>query len=86
MAHHDHVSRPPEKPETVASPASVLSTARDAIASQRKAGRLRTRDLVGLLVSHGARAMRQSRPAVAIRLTVHDTRGGLAVRYSYKAG
>lgn len=51
------------------------------LADFRKGGPLfRTKDLVSLLLSHGARSWRASQPAVSIRLKVFDPRGKLAVK------
>lgn len=40
----------------------------------------KARDLVGLLLSHGARAYRASQPPAVTRLRVHGPAGAVAVR------
>jgi hypothetical protein len=51
------------------------------LADFRRGGSLfKTRDLVSLLLSHGARSWRGSQPVVAIRLRVFDPNGRPAVR------
>ncbi|MFP1633992.1 hypothetical protein ACLB6G_19870 [Zhengella sp. ZM62] len=84
MTQQNHVSATGPSAGPAPAPANALLTARDALAAGRKPVRLRTRDLVGLLISHGARAMRQSRAPVCVRLRVLAPRGGVAVRYSYR--
>lgn len=84
MTQQNHVSTSGSTAGQALAPANALASARDALAAGRKSGRLRTRDLVGLLISHGARALRQSRAPVSVHLRVHAARGGLAVRYSYR--
>ncbi|MCB1426536.1 MAG: hypothetical protein R3D65_10010 [Zhengella sp.] len=84
MIQQNHVSAPGSVSAQALTPANPLVTARDALASGRKATRLRTRDLVGLLICHGARALRQSREPVAVRLRVEGIRGAVAVRYNYR--
>lgn len=85
MTQQNHVSVTGPSAAPVPAPANALLSARDALEAGRKPVRLRTRDLVGLLISHGARALRQSRAPVTVRLHVSAPRGGLAVRYSYRA-
>lgn len=43
----------------------------------------RTRDLVGLLLAHGARAWRLSLPRASVKLTVATPAGRRAVRLSF---
>jgi hypothetical protein len=51
------------------------------LADFRKGGPLfKTRDLVSLLLSHGARSWRASQPLVSIRLKVFDPKGRMAVK------
>ncbi|MGN6583615.1 MAG: hypothetical protein ACTHJV_07920 [Rhizobiaceae bacterium] len=51
------------------------------LADFRKGGPLfKTKDLVSLLLSHGARSWRASQPSVSIRLKVIDPQGRMAVR------
>ena len=51
------------------------------LADFRKGGPFfKTRDLVSLLLSHGARSWRASQPPVFIRLKVFDPQGRAAVR------
>ena len=54
------------------------------LAETRKKPRLKTRDLVGLLLSHSARAWRSSMPYVSVKLAVLAPNGKAAVRYGYK--
>lgn len=84
MIQQNHVSAPGSAARQALLPANPLVAARDALSTGRKTTRLRTRDLVGLLICHGARALRQSREPVAVRLCVKAPRGVLAVRYSYR--
>ena len=53
------------------------------LSETRKKPKLKTRDLVGLLLSHGARAWRNSLPPVAVKLAVKTPYGTHAVRYTY---
>jgi hypothetical protein len=50
--------------------------------ARRGAPRFKTRDLVGLLLSHGARTWRNSQPHVTVRLKVRSPEGCTAVRVS----
>jgi hypothetical protein len=51
------------------------------LADFRRGGSLfRTRDLVSLLLSHGARSWRASQPLVSIRIRVFDPKGRPAVK------
>lgn len=43
-------------------------------------GRLKAKDLVGLLLCHGARAWRASQPVAAMRLRVSTPAGSRAIR------
>lgn len=53
------------------------------LADTRKKPKLKTRDLVGLLLSHGARAWRCSLPPVKVTLAVKTPDGIAAVRFGY---
>ncbi len=64
---------------------SALRTAAMRLADARKKPKLKTRDLVGLLLSHGARAWRNSLPPVTVKLVVKSPDGVSAVRFGYKA-
>ena len=66
----------------------ALRTAALRLADTRKKPKLKTRDLVGLLLSHGARAWRNSLPPVNVKLAVWTPEGVAAVRFGYsgKAG
>ena len=68
----------------VPSSLSVLRSAAMRLAETRKKSRLKTRDLVGLLLSHSARAWRSSMPYVSVKLAVRSPTGNAAVRYGYK--
>ena len=46
--------------------------------------RLKTKDLIGLLVSHGARAWRSSLPAVKVRVRVLTPAGRTAVKIRFQ--
>jgi len=50
---------------------------------RRGAPKFRTRDLVGLLLSHGARTWRNSLPVVDVRLRVNTPDGKPAVRLRF---
>lgn len=67
-------------------PASLgaLRLAATRLSETRKKPRLKTRDLVGLLLSHGARAWRSSQYPVQVRLSVCTPEGARAVTYSYR--
>ena len=69
----------PQIPATL----SALRTAAMRLADTRKKPKLKTRDLVGLLLSHGARAWRSSLPAVKVKLAVQTPDGITAVRFGY---
>jgi hypothetical protein len=62
----------------------ALRVAAMRLADTRKKPRLKTRDLVGMLLSHGARAWRNSLPPVTVKLTVKTPDGISAVRVGYK--
>ncbi|WP_182084560.1 hypothetical protein [Aureimonas sp. ME7] len=47
--------------------------------------RLRAKDLVGLLLCHGARAWRSSQPRAELRLSVQSSSGRPAVRIAFDA-
>ncbi len=66
--------------------ASLLRDAADTLADAagRRSGRT-TRDLIGLLVSHGARAWRASQPVSLSRIQVSGPHGALAVRINFDA-
>jgi hypothetical protein len=60
---------------------NALHQAAMRLADFRKGGSLfKTRDLVSLLLSHGARSWRASQPLVSIRLKVFDPKGKMAVK------
>ena len=63
----------------------ALRTAAMRLADTRKKPKMKTRDLVGMLLSHGARAWRSSLPAVTVKLAVKTPDGVTAVRVGYKA-
>lgn len=66
---------------------ATLSTLRSAamrLSDARKKPRLKTRDLVGMLLSHGARAWRASQYPVQVRLKVRMPDGTCAVSYSFR--
>ena len=48
--------------------------------ARRGAPKFRTKELVGLLLSHGARTWRNSMPKADIRLRVCEPSGGQAIR------
>jgi hypothetical protein len=52
--------------------------------ARRGAPRFKTRDLVGLLLSHGARTWRNSQPRAFVRLRVCSPEGQLAVRINFR--
>ncbi len=62
---------------------SALRTAAMRLADTRRKPKLKTRDLVGLLLSHGARAWRRSLPPVKVKLAVKTPQGITAVRFGY---
>jgi hypothetical protein len=63
---------------------NALHQAAVRLADFRRTGSLfKTRDLVNLLLSHGARTWRASQPAVRIRLRVYDPDGRSALRVSF---
>lgn len=51
--------------------------------ARRGAPRFKTRDLVGLLLSHGARTWRNSQPRAFVRLRVRSPEGHVAVRINF---
>ena len=51
---------------------------------RRSGSRLKTKDLIGLLVSHGARAWRASLPAVNVRVRVLTPAGRSAVKIRFQ--
>jgi hypothetical protein len=52
------------------------------LADFRRSGSIfKTRDLVSLLLSHGARSWRASQPVVTIRIRVCDPQGRPAIRF-----
>lgn len=63
----------------------ALRTAALRLSDVRRKPKLKTRDLVGLLLSHGARAWRCSLPPVKVKLTVTAPSGIPAVRFGYSA-
>ena len=54
------------------------------LSDARKKPRLKTRDLVGMLLSHGARAWRQSQYPVQVKISVKTPSGTRAVSYSFR--
>lgn len=75
------------KTEDPVSQPATLGTLRLAamrLSEARKKPRLKTRDLVGMLLSHGARAWRQSQYPVQVRLSVKTSTGTSAVNYSFR--
>jgi hypothetical protein len=64
---------------------SVLRIAAMRLADTRKKPKLKTRDLVGLLLIHSSRAWRHSLPPVIIKISVRAPDGKLALRYSLTA-
>lgn len=52
---------------------------------RRGAPKYKTRDLVGLLLSHGARTWRNSQPVTDVRLRVYTPAGKSALRISFGA-
>lgn len=59
----------------------VLHKAATTLADFRRTGsKLKTRDLVGFMLSHGARSWRASLPATHVRLRVTSPFGATAVR------
>ncbi len=75
---------PSTKSAAAPSSLSVLRSAAMRLAETRKKPRLKTRDLVGLLLSHSARAWRSSLPHVSVKLAVLSPSGKPAVRYGYQ--
>jgi hypothetical protein len=63
---------------------SVLRATANRLADVRKKPRLKTRDLVGLLLSHSARAWRASMPSVTVKLAVKNANGIAAIRLSMR--
>ena len=59
---------------------SVLRQAAFRLSDAKRKPKLKTRDLVGLLLSHSARAWRCSLPKAHIRLSVFSLDGATAVR------
>lgn len=51
---------------------------------RRASARLKTRDLVGFLLSHGARSWRATLPETDIRIRVTSPAGGAAIRMRLK--
>jgi hypothetical protein len=77
----------PEKTEEKPAQPATLGTLRLAamrLSETRKKPRLKTRDLVGLLLSHGARAWRASQYPVQVKLSVRTPEGTRAVTYTYR--
>ncbi|MGB3500895.1 MAG: hypothetical protein WBA44_04670 [Mesorhizobium sp.] len=59
----------------------ALHKAAAGLAELRRTGsRLKTRDLVGFMLSHGARSWRASLPEMDVRLRVSTPLGGTAIR------
>jgi hypothetical protein len=75
----------PKPLETKTSHAGAISALRMAahrLADTRKKPKLKTRDLVGLLLCHSARAWRNSMPYVAVKIAVNMPNGSPALRFS----
>lgn len=71
----------PDRPARWQTPANALADAAAIMGqSSSPARRTRTRDLVGLLLAHGSRALRASQPKASIRLNVSGRNGTSAVR------
>jgi hypothetical protein len=75
--------KPSTEGKTHTATLSALRMAAVRLADTRKKPKLKTRDLVGLLLSHGARAWRSSMPVVITRLSVKTPDGVTAVRFGY---
>ena len=71
---------PASQPATLGS----LRLAAMRLSDVRKKPRLKTRDLVGMLLSHGARAWRQSQYPVQVKITAKTPGGTRAVSYSFR--
>ncbi|MBX3598469.1 MAG: hypothetical protein KF874_12940 [Rhizobiaceae bacterium] len=52
--------------------------------ARRGAPRFKTRDLVGLLLSHGARTWRNSQPRAFVRLRVFSPENRVAVKLNFR--
>lgn len=63
---------------------SVLRATALRLNDTRKRPRFKTRDLVGLLLSHSARAWRASLPNVRVKLTVKNPLGANAIRLALR--
>jgi hypothetical protein len=74
--HEDKSVLPQSTPSTL----SALRMAALRLADTRKKPKLKTRDLVGLLLSHSARAWRLSLPPVRVKVSVQTPNGVAAVR------
>jgi hypothetical protein len=61
---------------------AALRVAAHRLSDTRKKPKLKTRDLVGLLLCHSARAWRNSMPHVAVKVSVKLPNGMPAVRFS----
>lgn len=59
-----------------------LRVAAHRLSDTRKKPKLKTRDLVGLLLSHSARAWRNSMPHVTVKISVKMPNGTPAIRFS----
>jgi hypothetical protein len=62
---------------------SALRIAALRLADTRKRPKLKTRDLVGLLLSHSSRAWRHSMPPVSVKISVRMPDGQPALRFSF---
>ncbi len=76
------VPKPVEAKSSHAGAISALRMAAHRLADTRKKPKLKTRDLVGLLLCHSARAWRNSMPHVAVKIAVSLPNGAPAVRFS----
>jgi hypothetical protein len=84
---HADINQTDKAEDKVVQPATLgaLRLAAMRLSESRKKPRLKTRDLVGLLLSHGARAWRATQYPVQIRISVRTPEGARAVTYSYRA-
>jgi hypothetical protein len=72
------------EPVSQAATLGSLRLAAMRLSDARKKPLLKTRDLVGMLLSHGARAWRSSQYPVHVKLSVRTPDGSRAVTYSYR--
>lgn len=75
------VERPRKEKSTAEASVRALQQAATRLAELRRTGpRFKTKDLVGLLLSHGARSWRATMPVAHIRVSVMTPDGKAAVR------